>query len=75
VERVEGTEPVKRFLPKAKYVNFVSDPREDGNGPTRELSARLRRERSVRAARVEGMVPESWLVEKEKDVIFDKLPI
>jgi hypothetical protein len=29
----------------------------------------------MRVDRVEGMAPESWLADKEKDVIFDKPPI
>jgi hypothetical protein len=44
VERVEGTEPVKRLLSRDREDNFVSDPSEDGTGPTRELE---RRESSV----------------------------
>jgi hypothetical protein len=35
----------------------------------------LRYERPVRVARVEGIVPASWLVVKDKYVIFDKPPI
>jgi hypothetical protein len=35
----------------------------------------LRYERPVRVARVEGIEPASWLVVKDKYVIFDKPPI
>jgi hypothetical protein len=75
VERVEGREPVNRLEVRSRYDNFVSDPRKDGTEPTRELPPRLRSERAVRVARVEGISPESWLVEKDKEVIFDKPPI
>jgi hypothetical protein len=37
VERVEGKEPVKRLLLRYRYDNFVSDPRPEGSGPTKEL--------------------------------------
>jgi hypothetical protein len=60
--RVEGTEPVKRLVPRCRYDNFVSDPREDGTGPTRELAVSARRVRPVRVERVEGTEPVKRLV-------------
>jgi hypothetical protein len=41
-ERVEATEPVKRFKESLKYDNLVISPREEGMGPTRQLLTRLR---------------------------------
>jgi hypothetical protein len=52
--RVEGTEPVKRLLPRPRADNFVSDPRSDGTGPTRELPPSERKVRPMRVESVDG---------------------
>jgi hypothetical protein len=73
-ESVEGTEPVKRLLFRAREDNFVSPPRAEGMGPTRMLARRLSTVRPVRAESVEGTEPVKRLLFRSREDNFVSPP-